>query len=470
MCLSCNRSLLAQNLPDSIKNIKSIPDSSNKPIIIKHINIQGNKKTKNYIILRELGFSIGDTLKFEELEKILEKNRNQVFNTHLFNDVNLKIDTWKENYIDILIEVEERWYIFPVPIFELADRNFNVWWNESNRSLSRIEYGIRFFHNNFRGRREQLIGTLQFGFTKKFELSYDIPNLNNKGTYGITPFISYIANTELPFTTQNNKQLFYEHTSYLRNKFRTGVIFNYRPNISQNHNLVFSYSNNSIKDTLATLNPNYFLNAATKQQYLYLSYNFTLDKRDIAAFPLKGYFLKTAISKAGLGIISSDVNISLVTLNFSKYFKLFPKLYGAINFRGKYSFPSIQPYFNQSGLGFGSDYLRAYQYYVIDGQSFAMLRSNLKLEIFNIKVKNPIIKAHQFKTIPVSLYLSTFAESGYVIDKYYNTNSPLANTYLYSYGIALDLVTFYDFVFNIEYGINHKHEKGVFIFGVGYDF
>ena len=35
--------------------------------------------------------------------------------------------------MDVLLE---NWYIFPIPKFELADRNFNVWWKEQKIRLA----------------------------------------------------------------------------------------------------------------------------------------------------------------------------------------------------------------------------------------------------------------------------------------------------------------------------------------------
>ena len=50
-------------------------------------------------------------------------------------------------YVDVMVDVKERWYIFPLPIFELADRNFNEWWK--TRDFSRTNYGLSVVQNNF---------------------------------------------------------------------------------------------------------------------------------------------------------------------------------------------------------------------------------------------------------------------------------------------------------------------------------
>jgi outer membrane protein assembly factor BamA len=133
---------------------------------IDSILYTGNKKTQNYIIRRELDFKAGDTIASTTLTGMFLQNRSRILNTGLFKEVALNIKSWdtESNHISIEIKVQEAWYIYPIPIFELADRNFNVWWDEFNGSLSRVNYGIRFTHNNLTGQQDALKLTAQFGY------------------------------------------------------------------------------------------------------------------------------------------------------------------------------------------------------------------------------------------------------------------------------------------------------------------
>src|SRR5437762_10641157 len=80
-------------------------------IIIQHIILEGNERTRNQIILRELTFSSGDTIPGDEVMKHLELSRNQVMNTGLFNEVVLNTKKWVNDSMDILVSVKERWYL-----------------------------------------------------------------------------------------------------------------------------------------------------------------------------------------------------------------------------------------------------------------------------------------------------------------------------------------------------------------------
>lgn len=488
MVFSCPQS--ANPSPtDSLKNDSSLPllaayiaipkdtsfaaKSFDYPyIVIKNINIKGNKVTKRPIILREMTFHSGDTVRLEELEKTFKQNRNNIYNTRLFNDVSLKIEQLKENIADIIVNVEERWYIFPAPIFEIADRNFNEWWNTHNRDLKRTQYGMFLGIDNFRGRKERVKLLAQFGYTQKFDVSYSIPYIDKKRQIGLNPFVSFSNNREIYYTTQDNKQVFFsDNEKMMRSRFKAGINLTYRPNIHESHNGSITYFYNTIADTVAKINPDYFLNGQTTQQYVQFFYSFTDDHRDIAAYPRSGYFLRAQVAQLGVPAIFSDISITSLYASYTRYIPLGKRWFGIANARGKLSFPAIQPYFNQQGgMGYGSSSLRGYEYSVIDGQMFGLLRTAMRYELLNKKFKNNIIKARQFRTIPLAIYLKTYAETGYVRDAYYYETNPLTNVLLGSTGLGIDVLSVYDWLCSLEYSVNLQGQHGFFIsFSLNYD-
>ena len=113
---------------------------------VDKVFIVGNRKTKEKIILREMHVKEGDALEREELIQQLEKDKGNILITRLFLSVYTNVIEVKPNVVDVIVRVSERWYLFPSPIFELADRNFNDWWVNHNRDLSRIQYCHRIFY------------------------------------------------------------------------------------------------------------------------------------------------------------------------------------------------------------------------------------------------------------------------------------------------------------------------------------
>lgn len=114
---------------------------------INTIQLEGNNRTKNYILLRELPYHVGDQINKDSLIILNTLSQQQLFNTSLFLFVKVTpvyplIND--SSIVDIQIKVKERWYFIPKPYFKWIDRNFNQWWNEQNRSLDRVNYGITF--------------------------------------------------------------------------------------------------------------------------------------------------------------------------------------------------------------------------------------------------------------------------------------------------------------------------------------
>ena len=365
--------------------------SDTEKVVIQDIRIEGNKTTKAPIILRELDFKVGDTLSVSDMEKILKENRNQVYNTRLFNDVNIKIEAWQGEQIALLIEVEERWYIIPSPKFELIDRNLNVWWKIHKRSLKRVQYGLSFVHTNFRGRKEQLRLNLEGGYTTKIQLDYKIPFIDRQRKTGIRPFIYYLTNKEVMYANKNNTPQLLRDEKILQRRFEAGIEITRRPDIHWFHSFRIHYYQTHIADTLAQTTPGYFLEGRTKQRFVNLTYLLKADYRDISAYPLNGTYFSFEINKQGIGVFN-DLNQMWMRANLTQYFQISKKWYGLGNLKGLASFPKEQAFFNRQFLNGNGSHIRAYDLYLISAHSWAMARTAFKYELFNVKFENPLFK------------------------------------------------------------------------------
>ena len=118
------------------------PDSS--LVMIADIAIHGDKKTRPYIIERDIPFKQGEYILMGDLRKKLVTAQQQLMNSALFNSADVYIHTQLGELVFIGVDLKERWYLFPLPYFKLVDRNFNQWWVEQKASLNRVNYGIKF--------------------------------------------------------------------------------------------------------------------------------------------------------------------------------------------------------------------------------------------------------------------------------------------------------------------------------------
>ncbi len=433
-------------------------------LIIHQIQIEGNKKTNPGIILRELDISPGDTIAGTQVDQVLKRNRNKLFNTNLFNSVELVLQPNEFGYIDLVIQVSERWYIFPMIILELGDRNFNEWWNERGRDLRRINYGVRVVHKNVFGNGEEMRATAQFGFTRRFDLGYTIRYLDKAKKNGLGFLVSYATNKNMAFQTERNKLAFFNSDQIARTRVAGSVRFTHRNQFYNQHYVESSYHYNTIADTIARLNPAYFLNGRTSQQYLSLTYGFIHDRRDRVAYALHGHYVDAELSRSGF-LPSDNLNRTALTARYALYqpFGKSRKLFWSATLQGMTSYPSVQPYVQNRALGFGYEYLRGYERYIIDGQHMGISKLTAKWEFFTHEFSFPRLPLKQFQKVPVSLYWIVFTDFGYVYDSQDKPgNSRLANKWLYSTGTGIDIVTYYNMVMRLNFATNRLGDRGLF--------
>lgn len=429
-------------------------------VVVGQVVVKGNKLTKEGIILRELDLHPGDTLRLADAPERLEKERRKVFNTNLFLSVTLELEYLPERRANVLVGVREQWYIFPFPVFQLADRNFNEWWFERNRDLSRTIYGVNLRHRNVRGRAEELKVNLEFGFTQFTEIFYRIPYLDKAQKTGITLGASYSTNKIVRYRTELDKLQDVRSDERLRDRFYVNAILRRRNKFYDFQFLELRYARNRIADTLALLNPNYFLDGRTEQRFWQLSYRYVYDFRDKAQYPLRGHFFSIQADKFGL-LPSDDLNQLALTVGYAKYLPLSRRLFYQFGTKGKYSTPRRQPFLQYIGLGYQQDFVRGYELYAIDGYAYLYARNTLRWQAFDKTFNLKFLKINQFNSIPMTLYPNVFADAGYVWNAYPALNNTrLANRLLLGGGVGLDFVTWYNAVLRLSYTFNRSGEQG----------
>ena len=442
------------------------PASGSPYRVINSITFTGNKITHDRIIQREILFNVNDTLTAAEFTKQAEQSRKNLFNTSLFNFVTL--DTafaeGSDSQVDVTYDVLERWYIWPVPIFEFADRNLNEWLKK--KDWNRLNYGMYLTWNNFRGRRERLIVYASFGYDENYHFKYQITYINKAQTLGIGFAAGFMQNHEIAYNSENNKEVYYKsEDSYPKREiFGYSELF-YRKGIHNQHWGILGYTDLQVSDSVIALNPEYSFGDSKENQSLNIYYQYRSDYRDYRQYPLNGHYFDVELDKRGLGLLNgSKVNALYVKANIRKYIRLKGRFYWASGLTVKYSPLDDIPYAYMKGLGYKRDYIRGYEYYVIDGQHFGLLKNNLKFELVSQRVQEfKFIPTDKFNKLYYAFYLNVFADLGYVMDNRSNVNNPMANEILPGYGLGLDFVTYYDFVLRIEYSFNKKGESGFFI-------
>jgi len=382
---------------------------------VNDIQFKGNQRTKEKTMTRELTFQKGDSIALSELSKVVEENRQRLQNTNLFSKVEANIQGWtSDNSVDILFTVREQWYLTGYAIFDLADRNFNVWWVEQNRRLNRVDYGFRVKHDNLSGNADELTAALTLGYTRRAEIEYNLPAINKSRTLGLHTKLFSAQRREIHFRTIENKFEFFSNENFQIKTFIGELGLTYRKKLD-------------------------FLDGKSSQNFFTLAYTLRIDKRKQRPYSKEGWFLESVFRKHGLGIFK-DLNALSLSTTVAKYFEFSPKI--SLETIGKVQFMFNRdqlPYYNSRALGLKPDFLSGYEFYVVDGMDFSYVKTSLRYQIVDWEC--------DFK----------------LIDPFYSEHNPLSNTFLWGGGIGIDIVAYYDKIFQIQYSFNHLLESGIFL-------
>ncbi len=439
-------------------------DSADYPgyYIVKRIEISGNKVTREKIVLRELTFSLNDTLDAGNLHYHLTRSNDNLLKTSLFNYVYFDTVTDGNIQLQIFIKLEERWYTWPEAYFNHADRNFSAWWQ--SKDFKRINYGLGLSQYNFRGRKEKISVRGITGFTTQFALIYDNVYFDRKQRHSMNVAAFYENQNKLVYITHDNVPQVFSGDHIIYRKHQIILKYTYRHKLYNIHQITAAYSNYMLSDTVVYMNPEFLGSGKTHSEFLTFIYDFESDHTNLKYYPLLGSVFKCRFSYSGM--LHSGFDKIELRSGYFKFYRILPCVYGNAGLKLQLGYKSRIPYVLNAGLGYDS-FLRGYENYVVDGYNYILFKSSVKFELLPFKViKLNFLPVNQFNKIHVSSYLNLFFDAGYVHDYYPFSQiygNSLVDKPLYSGGVGVDIVTYYDKMLRIDLAANNIGDLGVFV-------
>ena len=434
---------------------------------VSDIVIAGNKTTQEKIILRELGIQKGDSVAIHRLPYLIRVSKENLENLSLFNYV--QIDYTPVNgcadTIAVSIHVEERWYVWPLLSIRLEDRNTSsIWVKDFDMTRTSLEFGTQIY--NMFGQNHTITSGIQFGFQQTVDFHYKNITLDRVHKHFLSTGITLQRSRRMDVMTIDDAPLKVVSSDrrFLQQGVHGYVNYTYRHDVRRTHNLLFSYQYKKMADTVLIVNPDYWGDSHRERVDFCLQYFFRTDQRDYITFPLKGYFLKTG----GTFYATHDFSVRYVQLliNTQYYWQLGKRWFVAERFTAGVSAKNTKAYILDRALGYGENVLRGYEYrHVIDGQNFATFNSTLRYNIipktvFTIEWLSALSK---FNKIHFALYAHSFLDMGIAHHRYPGPTNHLSNQFLYSGGLGLDFVTYYNVVFTLSYTLNRQRERGFYV-------
>jgi outer membrane protein assembly factor BamA len=434
--------------------LKAQPDNS-----YRNITITGNHITKKEVILRELDLGRDSVFIFNDSVKILWIQR--ISDLGLFTHVEIKRDPG-----EILIEVKERKYTWFLPEITWADRNFHIWWKE--KDPSRLIYGGTLFLNNLRGRNQSLAIQAIHGYNRSYSAQFSRPFPSYNKGYAYAVGAGYWSNHELWYKTRNDKLEFLrlESVPVQRNTWVSAML---RKRLSYYSFAEFStdygtyrYADSAvIKDETAVRQ----YMAGQQGNYVGLAFSYTIDHRKQRHYPVDGYYWKAGFSYARL---NPAQRAPAIVQGFMKanYFKPVGGWVWTNAFQTSYNadmnalVQGALPYVFTRQLGYESRYVRGYESYVADGMGFVLGKTGLRRPLYQHSGKKiPGIAAlKNYRTLPVSVWCTIFADAGRVIKPVMLPENTLNTRWLSGAGAGLDVIFWYTAMSRLELSRNHRGE------------
>jgi len=319
-------------LPLNAQQEDTLYYEGNYSVKIDSIMIAGNEITDEFIILRELTFGIGDTLN----PGLASFNRERIYSLDIFNEVKLKPFKVDDKNI-LIVEVEESWYIYPLPFVTLKDKDWK-----------KISYGLAVSLKNFRGRNEKLRAVVALGYDPSFSLSYLNPNLVYKDDLFLNTVVGFSTSTNKSTTAEELHGESFEHKNYF-GWITLGKRFGLY------HRFALKTSYNYVETPFYIKGVNASDNRIDRTVMIGASY--TYDTRDLAHYPSSGIYAFISYEFKGFGI--NNINYRVGDLDFREYRKFFKKLTAKWRFAIRHTAGNTVPFYDYSYLGF-SERVRGY--------------------------------------------------------------------------------------------------------------
>jgi len=433
------------------------------------IAVKGNDKTKEEIILREVPIEVGATYNEKALMHTqLELARWNLTNLNLFNQID--IDTVKPRNGELIIEITvlEKWFFWPIPFLEFADRNFSQWY-EFNFDSYRTNYGLYLFKYNLLGRNHTAKLALVNGYNREIGANYRIPWFAGMKNLGLEIKSYYTTNHEVWYKTENDKLLFYRDLDKtLLKRSASEIKINIRPKYYVSHQPYLQYNSLWVDDTISSdaLNSLFLIGSGSHQNEFRLGYRVTYEKVNNRFFPTEGFSISanaaySQFMKGGgypwMNFRSSIIMpMGLVPKNWSYAIGVLGGFRVAETMKS-----NVLPYEHYRAIGYENQ-MRGYETYVIDGPAFGMVQAEIRYHLISGKnIRLPYALLENYRQMPTEVFLSLFVDQGIVKDGPASYSNELTATHLLGYGIGLNALFYYDKVFRFEYSFNKLGGNGL---------
>ena len=373
------------------------------------IIINGNKRTKNHIIRRELLHEMHSPLD----SLILKEDIDRLYNLNIFSkvDINVIDNTY---YVDVV----ESFSIIPDLVID---------YSEISKKWS---YGLGIADMNFLGLNQTLYIGGAFIGDKWIALSLDNPWVFGDHISFSTTIFSRNSDNPFYYFNYDEKYFLLETGFYkgLSNKFKFGLSY---------------HETNKNKSTFSD-DFYYFLNSKPLDyRYFNILFDYRYDTRDLYKDPLKGVLFGLDLSYSK-GLISDNYDITRIGVSLEQFFLLednhWEDLVLSYQIAGFFKYPKFSrlPFYEYIYLG-GEEYVRGYSsHYDELPPNFNKIIEASNIIYNHIELQSTILERKNYGKIEFGIDRVLFINSG-IGSTYFNDFS--LDNFLIGYGFGFKFFT-----------------------------
>ena len=424
---------------------------------ITAIVVEGNVRTKEAVIERELGFTAGQSIVYSD--SMLGVWRMRLESTKLFNWVEIT----RSSSDTLSIRVVERWYIWVKPEGGFLDRNFSEWWK--NRDINRLSIGATVYVNNLLGQQEGFFIRQAKGFMAAGGLGFQRPFPKYKDCNAWKFSLDNMRSRRAWINSVDNKVVIKEHWDLRQQEQLVGIAeykrrFEYKWQGVVRYKFLRDYAAQDIE----ALNPNYFIapNVVTNEnddwkQYTQSLYTgFVRDTRNQTNYPTRGSECKAGV----LGGLQRSNNVVRPYGEFESEYRGFYPLGShtslAVLAQVRYRAGTLG-YVLQRQMGYGMEYVRGFEAFVFDGAGLMLGKAAWRYQLLHDQRSMKLrFLPSAYERVPIQCWFNIFADVGRTLSPYQIDQNPMSNQMLMSLGAGLDLLCYYDALarFDCSYNAN----------------
>jgi len=426
---------------------------------IRAVVVDGNVRTKESIIERELGFTKDQPLIYSD--SLLGIWRMRLESTKLFNWVEIT----KNSIADTLnVHVVERWYIWVKPEGGFLDRNFSEWWKI--RDIQRLSIGATVYVNNILGQQGGFFVRQAKGFMAADGFGFQRPFLKYKNCNAWKFSLDNMRSRRAWINSENNQVVIKEHWGIRQQEQLIGIAeYKRRFEYKWQGVVRYKFARDYAAQEIEALNPQYFiapLGVVNSQYEDWKQYTHSLvlgcirDTRNQANYPTKGSEWKAGVS----GGLQRCNNIAKpygeLDSKYRGFYTLGTHTSLAVLAQMRYRFGTLG-YILQRQMGYGMEYVRGYEAFVFDGAGVALGKAAWRYQLLgdqrSLKLR---FLPSAYEKVPIQCWFNIFADVGRTLSPYQIDRNPMSNQTLMSVGTGIDLLCYYDALarFDCSYNAN----------------